>query len=65
MLEELWKMLLRPAKTFVKKNRMMWNKVWQARAFTIKSSFYDEATGEMLDPNLVKEVEAEELRRFW
>ena len=30
----------------------------------MKSSFYDEATGEMLDPNLVKEVEAEELRRF-
>ena len=35
-----------------------------ARAFTMKSSFYDEATGDMLDPNLVKEVEAEELRRF-
>ena len=65
MLEELWKMLLRPAKTFVKKNRMMWNKVWQTRPFTMKSSFYDEATGEMLDANLVMEVEAEELRRFW
>ena len=30
----------------------------------MKSNFYDEATGDMLDPNLVKEVEAEELRRF-
>ena len=28
------------------------------------SSFYDEAKGDVLDPNLVKEVEAEELRRF-
>ena len=30
----------------------------------MKSSFYDEAKGEMVDANLVKEVEAEELRRF-
>ena len=28
------------------------------------TSFYDEATGDMLNPNLVKEVEAEEQRRF-
>ena len=27
-------------------------------------NFYDEVTGEMLDPSLVKEAEAEELRRF-
>ena len=30
----------------------------------MKSSFYDEVKGEMMNPNLVKEVEAEELRRF-
>ena len=27
-------------------------------------SFYDEVPGEMWDPNLVKEAEAEELRRL-
>ena len=57
-MEELWKMLLRPARTFCEEEQ---NDVKQSVAGT---SFYDEATGDMLDANLVKEVEAEELRRF-
>ena len=56
---------IKTGKDFWEKNRMMWHKVWQARALMMKSSFCDEATGDMLNPNLVKEVEAEKLRRSW